>query len=230
MKDDKMLSKKSIYAAIFGAFLAFIISKLFTPIFEKLYSLFLTLGGSVIKSISNSTYQKISDGFTEQNSQFVLYVLCIFVCFAFSYYNYLLTEKTKESQELIDSALNPPHKNNPKEDLDSLTLEELKTKYDEDINFYRKTQKRVKITFIFGKVFTIIFFCLFLYKYGQQTFINSKITATTNNIEIVSPYISDKDYKQLKSDFHKIRNSEDYETLNRVLNKIAHANSIVLKK
>jgi hypothetical protein len=52
----------------------------------------------------------------------------------------------------------------------------------------------------------------------------------TNNIEIISPYVSDIEYKKFKSDFHTIQCSRDYEDLAQALQSIADAHSIPLKK
>ena len=51
-----------------------------------------------------------------------------------------------------------------------------------------------------------------------------------NNIEIVSPYISDIEYKQFKSSFHLIENKEDYDNLYSQLERVAASYSIQLKK
>ena len=76
--------------------------------------------------------------------------------------------------------------------------------------------------------FTIIYivFILFLL---TTNFINKTITRTTNNIEIVSPYITDNEYKKLKSDFHSMKNSIDYKELTQNLESIAKENAIKLK-
>ena len=48
-----------------------------------------------------------------------------------------------------------------------------------------------------------MFFISFLasmYSYGKESYINTISKTTLNNIEIVSPYISDYDYKLLSQD------------------------------
>ena len=66
--NKKIFSKTSIYAAIVGALLAFIVGKLFNPIFEFVFSLFLNIGGGFVQLISDATYKQISDGFSEQGT------------------------------------------------------------------------------------------------------------------------------------------------------------------
>ena len=53
---------------------------------------------------------------------------------------------------------------------------------------------------------------------------------TLKNIEIVSPYISDKEYKLLKSDFYLIETKADYLSLMQDLSNIAEHNNLTLKK
>lgn len=68
-----------------------------------------------------------------------------------------------------------------------------------------------------------------LYYQGRAQFINTSITKCLNNIEIVSPYISDFEYKQLKSTFYQVSCKEDYDNLIAKLDKIAFKNDLVLK-
>ena len=62
------------------------------------------------------------------------------------------------------------------------------------------------------------------------TFINNCQTKTLCNIEIVSAYISDEEYKQLNSYFYSITTKNEYDTLQEVLNNIADHYSLTLRK
>ena len=55
-------------------------------------------------------------------------------------------------------------------------------------------------------------------------------TVTRTNIEIVSPYISDQEYKQLKSDFFLIKTKDDYDNLQKELEIISENNQVDLKE
>lgn len=79
---------------------------------------------------------------------------------------------------------------------------------------------------LFMTVFAWIF-CIF--SIGESIYINSTITQTLNNIEIVSPYINDEEYKYLKSKFYSIKGTSDYDKLVEELNAIAKENNIILK-
>jgi hypothetical protein len=75
-------------------------------------------------------------------------------------------------------------------------------------------KKSLFIYICYGSIFILVNFSLGMY-------INTVSTRLLNNIEIVSPYIKDKDYKILKSEFYSITNKNDYY---RFINKINKMN------
>lgn len=68
-----------------------------------------------------------------------------------------------------------------------------------------------------------------LYMTGKITFIQKAKTNTLANIEIVSPYIEDIEYKTLKSNFYSISSEDDFNNLTNELQSIAEENNIKLK-
>lgn len=54
-------------------------------------------------------------------------------------------------------------------------------------------------------------------------------TTVLQNIEIISPYISDVQYKKLRSDFYLIQNKHDFELVTNNIQSFASQNSITLK-
>lgn len=90
-----------------------------------------------------------------------------------------------------------------------------------------KTVKRYYRALLFCTYFLV---AILVFVYMQYSFVHAKIISSTNNIEIVSPYVSDLEYRQLKSEFHLMRNSDDYEKLVEKLHNIATENDIKLKK
>ncbi len=84
--------------------------------------------------------------------------------------------------------------------------------------------------YIFFGAITFIAYILLIYAYARTTFVNGKITSMMNNIEIISPYISDTEYKHFKSSFHLIKNKDDYDNLYSQLEQIASIYSIELKE
>ena len=92
------------------------------------------------------------------------------------------------------------------------------------------TKRKVRRIHIITSTILIIFYSAFVLFYASVFFIHNKATMLTNNIEIVSPYISDIEYKTLKSNFHTMQNLEDFNNLMEQLNRIADENSLHLQK
>ncbi len=63
----------------------------------------------------------------------------------------------------------------------------------------------------------------------QQSYVTETALKLTNNIEIVSPYVSDLEYKQLKSEFHSMQSRSDYDNLVFKLDSIGSENHLRLK-
>ena len=62
-----------------------------------------------------------------------------------------------------------------------------------------------------------------------DTKVYSEAHSFLRNIEIIAPYISDEEYKTLKSDFYQMEDIGDYNSLQNELNYIAKKNSLNLK-
>ena len=232
-------SKRVLYTSLFGAFLAFIIGKVFDPIFEYLYTLFLSLGGSFVTYISDSTYQKISNGFSEQTS-ITLFYIAVIACtsylsvFFFSIKSlYHSTNISKNDVSLgscpddfsCDALVSIEQLKKDTEDLQK-QLEYNKHRIDK----LTASRKIDTVMYFLVRLWVVTLMVALFFVYSRNIFINQKIIVMTNNIEIVSPYISDTEYKQLKSDFHTIQCSQDYDELAQLLQDIANDHSITLKE
>ena len=78
----------------------------------------------------------------------------------------------------------------------------------------------------FGIILIYFFMLLFLM---LTNFINKSITKMTCNIEILSAYVSNDTYKQLRSSFFSIENKKDYDELFDLMKTIALHNNVKLK-
>lgn len=76
---------------------------------------------------------------------------------------------------------------------------------------------------------SVLYFMLLILAVYQISLDNLHRT-TLREIEIISPYISENEYRQLKSDFYSIENKNDYDSLLREIQRIADENLINLKK
>lgn len=64
---------------------------------------------------------------------------------------------------------------------------------------------------------------------GQHAFTESRAIKLNSNIEILSPYVTDTDYKMLKSKFRSIDSKDSYDLLNDELDILAKVHGLKLK-
>lgn len=83
-----------------------------------------------------------------------------------------------------------------------------------------KTEK----SFIFHFAYKMLVLFIILYNAFTVAVANSIARRTLQNIEIVSPYITDIEYKQLKSDFYLIDSKADYIALSEKLEHLMDSN------
>lgn len=236
--DKKIFSKENLLHTVIGIILTFIVTKFLEPVLSFLFSSFLNIGGSFIQSISDSTYRKISNGVYEQNSSYTVYLLFV-VClvaltYLFSELNSLyrsiksnLADIEKQTKRLSNVTNGDSHK----EETSSSTQEPNKFSSIEEIYKYISSKrKKYTISYTLMLLILILAYITLVFSYGKNSYVYNKALMLTNNIEIVSPYISDTEYKQLKSDFHSIENQADYNDLINRLNNIASNHSLKLKQ
>lgn len=232
LKVSKYLNKSTIISAIIGIILTFFFTKVLEPICEFIYSSMLKIGDNIIISFSNSTYQAIAEGFSEQ-STYTLFYMVILVLFTVSgYFCSWISALHKESQkqsEFLEKKINAPERIQPP----ILPTKSSFTSSDDVNNIIGRIHRnRRKNKILYNIIIAVIFFTNFsaFFMYSRQVFIREKIISAINSIEIVSPYISDQEYKEFKSAFYLIQNKQDYESLLGDLNAIADINNITLPK
>lgn len=233
-----IFSKESMLMLIISTILAFIVGKFLDPLFTYCYSLLINTGGAIIKQLSDSTYKQISNGYSEQPSFFILYIVILLASALFANFfssikqSYTLEKEKYNTYKKALNIINTPIDEDspqlviPSSDTEPALQKDAKTLEKEVITIFNRIKKEFFIiTFMMFLLYGYIFF-----SYSRNLYINSKITSITNNIEIVSPYITDVEYKRLKSQFHTMENSDDYDSLNFLLSDIAEKNSVKLKK
>jgi hypothetical protein len=87
----------------------------------------------------------------------------------------------------------------------------------------------LELLFLPSVVFAVIARLFALTFLIQQSYVTETALKLTNNIEIVSPYVSDLEYKQLKSEFHSMQSRSDYDNLVFKLDSIGSENHLRLK-
>lgn len=88
------------------------------------------------------------------------------------------------------------------------------------------TEKRNRIL---QNVTRLTCFFILTYNYFIVAFASTTARDTLNNIEIVAPYITDTEYKQLRSDFFQMDSKSDYESIVKELTSIAEKHNLQLK-
>lgn len=106
-------------------------------------------------------------------------------------------------------------------------------KYQKNKNYEKIDSQLTKRFFISDLVqnivYIFIFSLVFSYFVGESTFIQTVKTRTLSNIEIVSPYIDDSEYKMFKSKFFSMQCEDDYISLSGNLSDIAKKHDLKLK-
>ena len=233
-KEKLIFNKENLINWIIGGIIALVLGKIFEPIWLFLYSFFLNTGNKLISNFTNSTYKEISNGYSDQSSSLVLYFILLFsLMIATTFFT-----KEKSSYEHTKAQIKQWRSffyiKSDKSDISSdISDESGENNIENKTELTEEKIKKIEKNNNFSYILCITWFCLFAFfitfTYGKNLYILNKITVMTNNIEIVSPYISDKEYKELKSDFHCIESLDDYNKLDDKLNTIAEKNSLKLK-
>ncbi len=225
--------KANLPSILISSILGCFVVPFFSPLAVKLYELFLNIGGHFITYISDSTYQKISDGVSVYIQFFSFYFLFlfanIFLINAFSSNTSNIKSLYKEYDDTLTVLQNPD--DTPEGHFSSEVTSKTAQKFTQNpIAFIQSQSKKIHIFYRFY-IILFAFACMFLlFIYAQNSFVQNRAVSLSNNIEIVAPYISDFDYKKLKSDFHLIHSKSDYDRIEASLEEIAIEHSLTLKK
>lgn len=237
MKFPKNIFKNNINpsvikGAVIGVILTFFLSKIFDPICEVIYTGILAIGDFFLSSCSNATYKAIAKGLSEQASYVLLYIvftgLIILLTYMYLDFKNLCKNAIKEL-DTQEQKLNLLDRSKPVSNTvsEEATEETKIVALKEQISKDKKSIKNSQLVVYPILCFSFALICLL---YGRQVFIREKVVSAVNGMEILAPYISDQQYKHLKSDFHLIQNKQDYDSLLRTLDNIAFNNNVELPK
>lgn len=224
LNDNQVLFLKKalitiILSIIASALWENLISSLFSRFFSFVHNVFEHLG----LSISNNIYSKISNGFNEEYSLYTYTLLILVVLLVIL--STIVSSRSKLQKQIERIIQDPSKDTSTPENFSNMQQEcdDLKSQILEDI-------KVIKKSFIFLYITTAILCLCSVYEIGEAFYINTLTTNTIANIEIVSPHISDIEYKQLKSNFYSIESKADYDALMTSISNIANDNHLQLKK
>lgn len=203
----KKPSKSTVLSTlIIGIIGTAIWEKFLSPLCTFIYVKLSSLIDSFSNTFSNRTYTKISEGYNNSSTVdialSIMLILFILLCIFFLFYN-LYQSKRK----LIDYTVN---------DSSIINLDKL-----------LKTNKLLNFLFFILIELSLL---VFMYWFGNISFIDRCKTSSLCNLEIISPYVSDIEYKELKSSFYSIQTKEDYEAFTKTIKAIGEKYSLNLKE
>lgn len=259
MNSSNFVQKMKDHPVLFTIFTSVLCSILWEYIFSPLSNIafdkLLSLGGSLIDNFSNFVYQTISNGFSENTSQILLTIIvAVLVGFLF-YVKCKMWQEFKTFSTVTNAPSSHkqeiPCKNSAPNSTDLTSIQEyLKQLQRQQDSLSAALQnisaqlpdlsrdiKAIKLQEVnkfrqlcnASSVMTYVFILFLYFVLATSAYVNSSITKLTNNIEIVSPYITDFEYKHLKSSFHSMKNRNDYDLLNDSLREISIQHGIHLK-
>lgn len=199
----KKPSKKTILSALSALFIGILGCALWEYIFSPLCTFVYIKTSSLIDkfsvTFSNSTYSEISKGYYDSP---VIDIICFIIIIFFicvSSIYYLYLTRKLH------------HKSTSKE---KFPYEYLK------MNFF------MRFIILIATQLVMLFW---MYWIGNLIFINHCKTTSLCNLEIISPYISDLEYKELKSAFYSIQTKADYESFVNTIKEFGEEYSLKLK-
>ena len=95
--------------------------------------------------------------------------------------------------------------------------------------FALKCKKRFKEKKGYRLLIAAVWF-VWLVFISLTNYVNLSETRIQNNIEIIAPYISELEYKELKSEWHSIENYSDYNALMNIIDEYGEDNELLLQK
>ncbi|MBR5970115.1 MAG: hypothetical protein IK016_07195 [Lachnospiraceae bacterium] len=258
MDNPKDNHGKKVIKYLVGIFFATFLSVCLTPLSQKVVILLHGAGSSFFRGISDYYYRTIASGdvfVAFVSTQYVFFALFgagigaaianQFVQLSTSRHRWLtISQKISsirktgdESTPKCDSFINQePSAIASFQKLAEIEehLNEVSNLLDEELSTIEKSErKQYQTSRIVHSVICALLIAAFLVVMMIHGFFSTAyktIVRTANNIEIVSPYISDIEYRQLKSDYHSICNADDYDELISHLRAIADKNGLNLRE
>lgn len=86
----------------------------------------------------------------------------------------------------------------------------------------------VKSKYISTCFMILVLLCLILWSIVKIQYVNSITTRSLNSVDIIAPFIEQKEYLSLKSDFLRMKNAEDYEAFHRKMVELSDKHEVEL--
>lgn len=217
----------NIVAAIF-------LSLFINPISNWIIPKLLYISSKFSNAFIDFVYKRASHITVESTSTLNLMISIMILFYVFIAIKYLLSYQMRRLYTLYDDLLfefysetsdsenNNIDSKNDDDVSDDVSIEESISKIKSKIHLLKAVHSRLLRSSLF------LIFLMYL-STMLQIYISGISSRTLSNIEIVSPYVSDNEYKQFKSDFYTINGKSDYDVLYEKLDSVAKSNSLKLK-
>ena len=203
---EKNLNKNTMFTIVLlPLLLSALWEKVLSPLFDKCLGALLSFTNVISATLSNFIYSEISMGYMDYSSPLTNGIL-LGTYFGIFVFILIFSIKGKTFILSLKNMLYFFKKDSP-----------------------QNVTKPKKRFLILSSIYSIFCMAIILLIVIGIQYIQTESVRLTNNIEIVSPYVSDIEYKQLKSSFHSMDSRSDYDELNSQLEKIASMNDLELK-
>jgi len=183
---------------IMGAISIGVWNKLLSPLWDMLTDGIIKLFSLASASFTNMIYAKVAMGFHEETSVTLLIIFIIIFCIANG-----ISVPVMDLFRRLDKA--------------DTIIDSFRTFY--RLNYY----------FFITLHFTVLFLIIVLVFISIKTaYVNRVISNSLNSIEIVSPHIGIQQTLELRSMFHSIQTSDDYEDFYKTLKALEKAFKVKL--
>ena len=91
-----------------------------------------------------------------------------------------------------------------------------------------KIRRNTKRYCVIGWILVLVIICIYLPTCFKLLYVGRITTQSLNSIDIIAPFIEQKEYLSLKSDFLRIKNAEDYEAFHRKMVELSDKHEIEL--
>lgn len=202
---------------------ALILSWVITPLSNWLFPKVLQIASKFSGTFEDYVYKRAAHITVESSSTLTLIVAYMTLSYVIWIVYYISLRAKERVYDLSDELIDILQPDKPDTETADISLEaEIK-----ESERKKKRVKRIHILFslsLFIGVLTASFMIML------QIYVSSISSKTLKRIDIVAPYISDQEYKQLKSDFFMIENKSDYDNLQKNINAIFEVNQLDLKE
>lgn len=240
-------SNPILSALIIGIIGSALWEKAISPFSDYMFDKFLDIGGIFVTALSNNIYREVSYGVPGKFSMTMnAMIIGALIGLCLSLISQTRRNYISSLAEPLPTSLKeekyPHHPIETERNISSIehSIIELKNNFEHYQQQATENRQRIselkanktsslKGTYLKSLALGVPFVIFCIFNLIQYSYIDNTIMKLTSNIEIVSPYITDAEYKSLKSDFHAMSSRTDYNALVNSLNLISSSFGIDLK-